>query len=178
MSGGNQQKTILARWLATNPKLLILDEPTHGVDVGAKADIYQLIRNLAEGGISIILISSELPEILAMSDRVVVMHEGRVTGILDRAECMSIRSCCMPRVWQRQVCLKTHCSKEGSSWSIHAGYFETEFHGWQAVTLQNDLARVVAVPDIGGRMMAYDLGEYPYLFVDPNLAGKLFSARG
>lgn len=87
LSGGNQQKTILARWLATNPKLLILDEPTHGVDVGAKSEIYQLIRNLAEGGISIILISSELPEILGMSDRVVVMHEGRVTGILDRAEC-------------------------------------------------------------------------------------------
>jgi len=84
LSGGNQQKTILARWLATNPKLLILDEPTHGVDVGAKADIYQLMRNLSEQGISIMLISSELPEILAMSDRVVVMHEGRVTGILDR----------------------------------------------------------------------------------------------
>jgi len=84
LSGGNQQKTILARWLATNPKLLILDEPTHGVDVGAKADIYQLMRYLSEQGISIMLISSELPEILAMSDRVVVMHEGRVTGILDR----------------------------------------------------------------------------------------------
>jgi ABC-type sugar transport system ATPase subunit len=87
LSGGNQQKTILARWLAINPKLLILDEPTHGVDVGAKADIYRLVRNLAEKGISILLISSELPEILAMSDRVVVMHEGCVTGILDRAEC-------------------------------------------------------------------------------------------
>jgi ABC-type sugar transport system ATPase subunit len=87
LSGGNQQKTILARWLAVNPKLLILDEPTHGVDVGAKADIYRLVRNLAEKGISIMLISSELPEILAMSDRVVVMHEGRVTGILDRADC-------------------------------------------------------------------------------------------
>ena len=84
LSGGNQQKTILARWLATNPKLLILDEPTHGVDVGAKSDIYQLMRNLSDQGISIMLISSELPEILAMSDRVVVMHEGRVTGILDR----------------------------------------------------------------------------------------------
>ena len=87
LSGGNQQKTILARWLATNPKLLILDEPTHGVDVGAKADIYQLIRNLAKEGISIMLISSELPEILAMSDRVVVMYEGQVTAILDRQEC-------------------------------------------------------------------------------------------
>ena len=82
LSGGNQQKTVLARWLATNPKILILDEPTHGVDVGAKAEIYQLIRNLASEGVSIILISSELPEILAMAYRIVVMHEGRVTGII------------------------------------------------------------------------------------------------
>lgn len=87
LSGGNQQKTILARWLATNPKLLIMDEPTHGVDVGAKAEIYELMRNLAEQGISIMLISSELPEILALSDRVVVMHEGVVTGILERERC-------------------------------------------------------------------------------------------
>jgi ribose transport system ATP-binding protein len=83
LSGGNQQKTVLARWLATEPKVLILDEPTHGVDVGAKADIYQLMRDLAAAGIGIILISSELPEILKMSDRIVVMHEGRITGILD-----------------------------------------------------------------------------------------------
>lgn len=87
LSGGNQQKTTLARWLATRPKLLIMDEPTHGVDVGAKAEIYELMRNLADQGISIMLISSELPEILTMSDRVVVMHEGRVTGILDRSRC-------------------------------------------------------------------------------------------
>jgi ribose transport system ATP-binding protein len=84
LSGGNQQKTVIARWLATRPKVLILDEPTHGVDVGAKADIYELIRELAADGISIILISSELPEVLAMADRVVVMHEGRITGILER----------------------------------------------------------------------------------------------
>jgi ribose transport system ATP-binding protein len=87
LSGGNQQKTTLARWLATRPKLLIMDEPTHGVDVGAKAEIYELMRNLADQGISIMLISSELPEILTMSDRVVVMHEGRVTGVLDRDQC-------------------------------------------------------------------------------------------
>jgi ribose transport system ATP-binding protein len=86
LSGGNQQKTTLARWLATRPKLLIMDEPTHGVDIGAKAEIYQLMRNLAREGISILLISSELPEIMAMSDRVVVFHEGRVTGILDREQ--------------------------------------------------------------------------------------------
>lgn len=83
LSGGNQQKTVLARWLATRPKVLILDEPTHGVDVGAKADIYKLMRALAAEGMGIILISSELPEILNMSDRIVVMHEGRITGILD-----------------------------------------------------------------------------------------------
>lgn len=86
LSGGNQQKTILARWLATTPEILILDEPTHGVDVGAKAEIYQLIHKLAGDGLSIILISSELPEILTMADRVVVMHEGRVTGILEKEE--------------------------------------------------------------------------------------------
>jgi ribose transport system ATP-binding protein len=85
LSGGNQQKTVLARWLATEPTILILDEPTHGVDVGAKAEIYTIMRKLASTGISIILISSEMPEIIAMSDRVVAMHEGRVTGILDRS---------------------------------------------------------------------------------------------
>ncbi len=86
LSGGNQQKTVLSRWLATNPKFLILDEPTHGVDVGAKAEIYKLMRALARGGISIMLISSELPEILMMSDRVVVMRAGRVTGVLNREQ--------------------------------------------------------------------------------------------
>ena len=85
LSGGNQQKTVLGRWLATDPKLLILDEPTHGVDVGAKAEIYELVRNLAREGQGIILISSELPEVLALAHRIVVMHEGRVTGILDQA---------------------------------------------------------------------------------------------
>jgi ABC-type sugar transport system ATPase subunit len=86
LSGGNQQKTVLARWLATNPKLLILDEPTHGVDVGAKAEIYDLMRTLARAGVSIVLISSELPEVLALAHRIVIMHEGRVTGILNHAE--------------------------------------------------------------------------------------------
>lgn len=84
LSGGNQQKTVLSRWLSTKPDVLILDEPTHGVDIGAKAEIYKLIRDLAAEGISIILISSELPEIIAMSDRVAVMHEGTMTGILGR----------------------------------------------------------------------------------------------
>jgi ABC-type sugar transport system ATPase subunit len=84
LSGGNQQKTVLSRWLATKPKLLILDEPTHGVDVGAKAEIYELMRNLVDSGVSIILISSELPEIMTLAQRIVVMSQGRVTGFLDR----------------------------------------------------------------------------------------------
>ncbi|HEY0778835.1 MAG TPA: sugar ABC transporter ATP-binding protein, partial [Gemmatirosa sp.] len=86
LSGGNQQKTVLARWLATNPKLLILDEPTHGVDVGAKAEIYELVRALARDGLAILLISSELPEVLDLSDRIVVMRGGRVAATLDRAQ--------------------------------------------------------------------------------------------
>ena len=86
LSGGNQQKVLIARWLLTDPDILILDEPTRGIDVGAKAEIHTLITQLAAQGKSIIMVSSELPEVLGMSDRVVVMHEGRITGILDRAE--------------------------------------------------------------------------------------------
>jgi ABC-type sugar transport system ATPase subunit len=86
LSGGNQQKTVLGRWLATRPKLMILDEPTHGVDVGAKSEIYTLIRALAAEGMGVILISSELPEVLALAHRIVVMHEGRVTGIVEHAD--------------------------------------------------------------------------------------------
>lgn len=86
LSGGNQQKVVLAKWLMSNPRVLILDEPTRGIDVGAKSEIYALMSQLARNGIGIIMISSELPEILAMSDRVLVMCEGRVTGILDRDE--------------------------------------------------------------------------------------------
>jgi ABC-type sugar transport system ATPase subunit len=86
LSGGNQQKVVLAKWLAANPKVLILDEPTRGIDVGAKAEVHGIMNNLALQGIGIIMISSEMPEVLAMSDRIVVMCEGRVSGILDRAE--------------------------------------------------------------------------------------------
>jgi rhamnose transport system ATP-binding protein len=85
LSGGNQQKVALARWLATRPSVLVLDEPTQGVDVGAKAEIHGLMVDLAAQGLAILLISSELPEILGMSDRVVVMRAGRVAGTLDRA---------------------------------------------------------------------------------------------
>jgi ABC-type sugar transport system ATPase subunit len=86
LSGGNQQKVVLAKWLAAEPKVLILDEPTRGIDVGAKAEVHAIMNNLAQEGIGIIMISSEMPEILAMSDRIVVMCEGRVAGILDRTE--------------------------------------------------------------------------------------------
>ena len=86
LSGGNQQKVLIARWLATRPSVLILDEPTQGVDVGAKAEIHRLMVDLAGQGMAILMISSELPEILGMSDRVAVMHGGRISGILDRSE--------------------------------------------------------------------------------------------
>jgi len=82
LSGGNQQKVMIGRWLATNPKILILDEPTRGVDVGAKAEIYEIMNNLTKQGVSIIMISSELPEIINMSDRVYVMYDGKVTGCI------------------------------------------------------------------------------------------------
>ena len=86
LSGGNQQKVVLARWLARRPQVLILDEPTRGVDVGAKAEIYHVINELAGEGIAIVVISSELPEILALADRVLVMQAGRITGELARSE--------------------------------------------------------------------------------------------
>jgi inositol transport system ATP-binding protein len=85
LSGGNQQKVLLARWLLNIPRILILDEPTRGVDVGAKAEIHTLITQLAREGVAIIMISSELPEVMGMSDRIVVMHERTVSGILPRA---------------------------------------------------------------------------------------------
>jgi len=86
LSGGNQQKALLARWLMTHPRVLILDEPTRGIDVGAKVEIYRLISFLASEGMAVIMISSELPEVLGMSDRVMVMHEGEQMGTLDRSE--------------------------------------------------------------------------------------------
>ena len=86
LSGGNQQKVIIGRWLATNPKILILDEPTRGVDVGAKSEIYAIMNELVKQGMSIIMISSELPEIINMSDRIYVMSEGNITGCLSRDE--------------------------------------------------------------------------------------------
>jgi rhamnose transport system ATP-binding protein len=86
LSGGNQQKVVLAKWLATEPKVLIVDEPTRGIDVGTKAEVHRLLSELAGRGVAVLMISSELPEVLGMADRVLVMHEGRLTGELSRAE--------------------------------------------------------------------------------------------
>ena len=83
LSGGNQQKVALARWLATKPKVLILDEPTQGVDIGAKAEIHRILRGLAAEGLAIILISSDLSEVLGMSDRIAVMRGGRIVATLE-----------------------------------------------------------------------------------------------
>ncbi|MEI6232863.1 MAG: sugar ABC transporter ATP-binding protein [Planctomycetota bacterium] len=87
LSGGNQQKIVLGKWLAMNPKLLILDEPTRGIDVGAKAEIYRQIAELAAQGLTIIMVSSEMEEVIGMSDRIAVMHERRLAGILDKVDC-------------------------------------------------------------------------------------------
>ncbi|MFG2748335.1 sugar ABC transporter ATP-binding protein [Streptomyces xanthophaeus] len=86
LSGGNQQKVVLARWLLRKPKVLILDEPTRGIDIGAKAEIYRIIADLAREGVALLVISSELPEVLGLADRVVVMQNGRITGELSRAQ--------------------------------------------------------------------------------------------
>ena len=86
LSGGNQQKVLLAKWLATDPKVLILDEPTRGIDVGAKAEIYSIINDLAKRGLAVILISSEMPEVMNMSDRMMIMNEGHITGELERRD--------------------------------------------------------------------------------------------
>ena len=79
LSGGNQQKVVISRWLANNPDILILDEPTRGIDVGAKSEIYEILSNLSKRGVSIIVVSSELPELLAIADRIIIMHEGRIS---------------------------------------------------------------------------------------------------
>ncbi len=86
LSGGNQQKVVIARWLATKPKVLILDEPTRGIDVGAKAEVHALIAQLAEAGVAILMVSSELPEILGMSHRILVMRGGRIVADIPRQD--------------------------------------------------------------------------------------------
>ena len=86
LSGGNQQKVVLAKWLATHPTVLIVDEPTRGIDVGTKAEVHRLLSRLAGQGMAILMISSELPEVLGMADRVLVVREGRITAEIDRAD--------------------------------------------------------------------------------------------
>jgi ribose transport system ATP-binding protein len=86
LSGGNQQKVVLGKWLETHPRVLLLDEPTRGIDVGAKAEIYRLIEDLKERGIAVVLASSELPELMALSDRILVLREGHPTALLDKNE--------------------------------------------------------------------------------------------
>ena len=86
LSGGNQQKVVLAKWLASNARILIFDEPTRGIDVGAKQEIYQLMNHLCEQGMAIIMISSEMDEILGMSDRLIVLYAGRQIGSLEKSE--------------------------------------------------------------------------------------------
>jgi ABC-type sugar transport system ATPase subunit len=86
LSGGNQQKVVIAKWLALHPKILIMDEPTRGIDIGAKAEVHGLMHRLAADGVAILMISSELPEIIHMSDRVLVMRQGRIAGELTRHE--------------------------------------------------------------------------------------------
>jgi ABC-type sugar transport system ATPase subunit len=86
LSGGNQQKVLFAKWLGRHPKLLVADEPTRGIDVGAKAEVHTLLRKLANDGAAVLMISSELPEVLGMNDRTAVMREGRLVGIFDHAE--------------------------------------------------------------------------------------------
>ena len=86
LSGGNQQKVVLGKWLNLKPRILLLDEPTRGIDVGAKQEIYQLMEELAEQGVAILFVSSEMEEIMGMSDRALVMHEGAITGELSRAQ--------------------------------------------------------------------------------------------
>jgi D-xylose transport system ATP-binding protein len=86
LSGGNQQKVVIAKWLLTGPKVLVLDEPTRGIDVGAKVEVYEIMNKLVDEGVCVIMISSELPEVLGMSDRILVLHEGKLTGEFMRAE--------------------------------------------------------------------------------------------
>lgn len=86
LSGGNQQKVVIAKWIGLSPSIIIMDEPTRGIDIGAKRDIYDLMNELTSQGVSIIMVSSELPEVIGMSDRVMVIHEGAVAGILNHSD--------------------------------------------------------------------------------------------
>jgi rhamnose transport system ATP-binding protein len=86
LSGGNQQKAVLGKWLAREPSLLIIDEPTRGIDIGTKAEVHRILDELAAAGTAVLMISSELPEVLGLADRILVLHEGRLAGEFSRAE--------------------------------------------------------------------------------------------
>jgi ribose transport system ATP-binding protein len=86
LSGGNQQKVVLAKWLSMKPRVMIFDEPTRGIDVGAKSEIYSMMRLLADSGVAILMISSDMEEVIGVSDRIAVMHEGRISGFLERSQ--------------------------------------------------------------------------------------------
>jgi len=86
MSGGNQQKVVLGKWMGMNPRVIVFDEPTRGIDVGSKAEIYALMRSLADRGVAILMISSDMEEVIGVSDKVAVMHEGAITGVLGREQ--------------------------------------------------------------------------------------------
>ena len=102
LSGGNQQKVVVGKWLAQKPRVLIFDEPTRGVDVGAKAEVHQSLVQLASRGIAVMVISSELPEVLAVSDRIVTMRRGRITGEMPAAEASEERLMALMALDQRQ----------------------------------------------------------------------------
>ena len=104
LSGGNQQKVVIAKWLATHPRILLLDEPTRGIDVNAKNEIYRLISELAQKGLAIVMVSSELPEIMAIADRIIVLSEGKQTAELARSQAIeeSIMKAAIPKSFQIQ----------------------------------------------------------------------------
>jgi ribose transport system ATP-binding protein len=104
LSGGNQQKVVIAKWLATNPRILLLDEPTRGVDVNAKNEIYRLISELAQAGLAIVMVSSELPEIMAIADRIIVLSEGKQTAEFSRSQATEelIMKAAIPKSFQFQ----------------------------------------------------------------------------
>ena len=85
LSGGNQQKVVLAKWLSMTPRVVIFDEPTRGIDVGSKSEIYKLMRGLGDAGVAVLMISSDMEEVVGVSDRIVVMREGRIAGFLERS---------------------------------------------------------------------------------------------
>ena len=89
LSGGNQQKVVLAKWLLSDSKVIIFDEPTRGIDVGAKIEVYNIINSLIQQGVAVVMISSEMPEVMGMSDRVAVMHQGEITGVFDNDETLT-----------------------------------------------------------------------------------------